>query len=62
MEYPSQQIVTGFYYRKVVEIASLTKIMTFYVVVSLLDQYSIDPKYVRVTVGEIAAGMSGTSA
>lgn len=62
MEYPSNQIVTGYYYKKVVEIASLTKIMTFFAVHKLLTTYSLDSDAQTVIVHEKAANIGGTSA
>ena len=44
VEHPSGQVVTGNYSKKVVEIASLTKIMTFYAVVQVLKMKEIDPE------------------
>ena len=61
-EHPNNQIVTGYYYKKVAEIASLTKIMTFYLVDRLLQQYSIEPSKVTVKIDQQAAEISGTSA
>jgi hypothetical protein len=43
VEHPSGQIVTGYYYKKVGEIASLTKIMTFYAAIRLLIQFAVNP-------------------
>jgi D-alanyl-D-alanine carboxypeptidase len=42
-EYPSGQIVFGNYFRKTGEIASLTKIMTFYTVYEIAERFN---KYV----------------
>jgi D-alanyl-D-alanine carboxypeptidase len=54
--------VTGYYYKKVVEIASLTKIMTFYVVVRLLGQFGVNPDLTIVQIDDKTADISGTSA
>jgi D-alanyl-D-alanine carboxypeptidase len=61
-EYPSGQIVLGNNYKKTGEIASLTKIMTFYTV------YDIAIKYVKnlgtelIEIDKEAESMTGTSA
>jgi D-alanyl-D-alanine carboxypeptidase len=62
VEHPSGQIVTGSYYKKNVEIASLTKIMTFYVVLRLVEQHGVDIDKVDVTIDGQVADISGTSA
>lgn len=41
-EYPSGQVIFGNYSKKVAEIASLTKIMTFYTVVKIAEEYDKD--------------------
>lgn len=41
-QYPSGQIILGNYYRKVSEIASLTKIMTFYTVYKIAEKFGKD--------------------
>lgn len=38
-EYPSGQIVFGNYFKKAAEIASLTKIMTFYTVYQIAERF-----------------------
>jgi D-alanyl-D-alanine carboxypeptidase len=43
VEHPSNQVVTGYYSKKVVEIASLTKIMTFYTAVRIYLQLALNP-------------------
>ena len=62
VEHPSNQIITGSYYKKVVEIASLTKIMTFYTVIKILSNNELEPEKQVVQIDEKAADMSGTSA
>jgi D-alanyl-D-alanine carboxypeptidase len=62
VEYPSNQIVTGYYYKKVVEIASLTKIMTFYATIRVYLQFSVSPEKEVVQIDAKAADISGTSA
>ena len=62
VEYPQMQIVTGSYYRKVVEIASLTKIMTFYAVLTICREMDLNPEKERVQIDAKAADISGTSA
>jgi D-alanyl-D-alanine carboxypeptidase (penicillin-binding protein 5/6) len=44
------------------EIASLTKIMTFYTVIDLLDRFKLHPDEVKIEVGYTATQVSGTSA
>lgn len=44
------------------EIASLTKIMTFYTVIDLLARFKMHPDEVKIRVSNIATQVSGTSA
>jgi D-alanyl-D-alanine carboxypeptidase len=44
------------------EIASLTKIMTCYVVCKLIREYKVDPKTTYIQVSAMASSMNGTSA
>jgi len=44
------------------EIASLTKIMTIYVVLKLLERYNLDEHKTLVTISPNAADISGTTA
>ncbi len=44
------------------EIASLTKVMTLYTVLNLLDKFSLDEATTMVTISANAANISGTSA
>ena len=62
VEHPNAQIVTGYYYKRVVEIASLTKIMTFYCVIQLLAKYSLNAELISIKIDDRSAEMSGTSA
>ena len=62
VEYPSNQIVTGYYFKKIVEIASLTKIMTFYTTMRLFTQYGLNLEKEIVQIDAKAADISGTSA
>lgn len=62
VEYPQMQIVTGSYFRKIVEIASLTKIMTFYAVLTICKEMDFDPEKEIVQIDAKAADISGTSA
>lgn len=62
VEHPSAQVITGYYYKKVVEIASLTKIMTFYAVIHLIDRHALNPELITLQIDEKSAEMSGTSA
>lgn len=52
MEYPSMKIITGNRFKKPAEIASLTKIMTFYTVYQIAVEKNIDIESHRVTVDE----------
>jgi serine-type D-Ala-D-Ala carboxypeptidase (penicillin-binding protein 5/6) len=62
MEHPSLKILTGNRFRNVAEVASLTKIMTFYTAYQLAQQHLIDIATELVTVDEAASSMTGTSA
>jgi D-alanyl-D-alanine carboxypeptidase len=62
MEYPSSQIIFGNYYKKIAEIASLTKIMTFYTVFSIAQEYKKSLSKELVIIDEEAQAMTGTSA
>ncbi len=44
------------------EVASITKMMTFYTTLKLLDRYNIDPATTIITVSRNASRMIGTSA
>ena len=44
------------------EVASLTKMMTFYVVLKLLVRFQMQPKQVQVQITKNAAACTGTSA
>lgn len=44
------------------EVASLTKIMTCYVVIKLCKQFRLDPKTTEVTISDVAADIRGTTA
>jgi len=44
------------------EIASLTKIMTTWVVINVCKDYGLNPKSTMVTVSDVAAGIWGTTA
>lgn len=62
MEYPSLQVVSGCRFKNPSEIASLTKIMTFYTVCGIASEKKIDLQGCLTTVDEEASEMSGTSA
>lgn len=62
VEHPSGQVVTGYYYKKVVEIASLTKIMTFYATIRTYLLFGVNPEKEVVQIDAKAADISGTSA
>ena len=62
MEYPSLKMLTANRHKNVAEIASLTKIMTFYTVHQLCEKYRIDVCQEIVIVNESASNMTGTSA
>ena len=61
-EYPSGQIIFGNYYKKIGEIASLTKIMTFYTVFKIAEKYEYNLYEEKVEVDEEAQATTGTSA
>lgn len=44
------------------EVASLTKIMSAWVVINLCKEWALDPKKTEVIVSDIAADIRGTSA
>jgi hypothetical protein len=44
------------------EVASITKMMTFYTVLNFMDEYNIDPESTYITISRQAANMKGTSA
>ena len=56
------KMLTGNRFKNVAEIASLTKIMTFYTVIQLAEKYCVDICQESVTVNEVASNMTGTSA
>lgn len=62
MEYPSQNIIASKKSRAKMEIASLTKIMTFYVILQIIKQNNIDPKIAKVKVSAQCTKLCGTTA
>lgn len=44
------------------EVASLTKMMTFYTAIKLLHRFNLTPQNVLITISEFAANLRGTSA
>lgn len=62
LEHPSKKIITGNRFKNPAEIASLTKIMTFYTIIQLSIQHQLDLKSIKVTVEETASNMTGTTA
>lgn len=44
------------------EVASLTKIMTFYTSLNLIKELKIDPKTTYISISETASNTNGTSA
>ncbi|TNV81785.1 hypothetical protein FGO68_gene11227 [Halteria grandinella] len=44
------------------QVASLTKIMTFYTCLKLIDKYGVNPYQTKITVSKIASSINGTSA
>lgn len=44
------------------EVASLTKMMTAYTVIKLLRRFRMDPEQTMVTVTDVAAEITGTTA
>jgi D-alanyl-D-alanine carboxypeptidase (penicillin-binding protein 5/6) len=61
-EFPSGQIVFGNYYKKIGEIASLTKIMTFCTVCDIGEKYNKNLSTETIEIDEEAQSMGGTSA
>ena len=55
-------MLTANRHKNVAEIASLTKIMTFYTVYKLVEKYNVNIGQELVTVNEAASNMTGTSA
>lgn len=62
MEYPSLQVITGSRFKNCAEIASLTKIMTFYTAFLIAQQKGIRIGEQLVVIDEEAGEMTGTSA
>ena len=62
MEYPSLQVIIGNRHKSTSEIASLTKIMTFYTAYRLAEEFEVDMKSEMVVVDEEAGEITGTSA
>ena len=44
------------------EVASITKMMTFYTVICIMDEYKIDPKKTLIAVSRMGSSVSGTTA
>ena len=62
MEYPSMQVLIGNRHKGTSEIASLTKIMTFYTAFRLAEEHKIDISTHKVVTDEEAGAITGTSA
>jgi len=62
VEMPSQRVIISHRSRVSLEIASLTKIMTFHTVLSLATQYALDIATTTVVVSPIVTLITGTSA
>ena len=62
VEMPTQRVILSHRSLISLEIASLTKIMTFHTVISLANQYAIDITTKTVVVSPKVAIISGTSA
>ena len=62
MEYPTRRLVVGNRGNTPLEIASLTKIMTFYTVIQLAKTHNIDITTEKVVVSEHVSKIGGTSA
>lgn len=44
------------------EVASLTKMMTFYTAIKLISRFNLTPSNVLITISDYAANLRGTSA
>lgn len=62
VEMPTQRVILSHRSLVSLEIASLTKIMTFHTVISLASQYAVDITIKTVVVSPKVAIISGTSA
>lgn len=62
MEYPSKRVVTGSYFKQIGEIASLTKIVTFYCCLLIVQSFEIDIDNEILTIDQQVECTSGTSA
>jgi D-alanyl-D-alanine carboxypeptidase (penicillin-binding protein 5/6) len=62
MEYPTKQIITGSYFRQVCEIASLTKTITFYCCLLLVEKYDINIDEEILVIDQQVESITGTSA
>ena len=61
-EHETQQPVLGCRSKSKIEVASLTKIMTFYVCVRIAEEFSIDLSRTKVKIDEDVEGFCGTTA
>lgn len=61
-EYPSGQIIFGNYFKKTGEIASLTKIMTFYTIFDIGVSFKRQLETETIEIDSEAQSVSGTSA
>lgn len=62
VEYPSERIIVSHRSAVLLEIASLTKIMTFYTVIRLVEERSINIKEEQIVVSPNVLHITGTSA
>ena len=62
VEYPSERVIVSHRASVSLEIASLTKIMTFYAVLAFVKDKDIDIKTEKIIVSEQAFKIGGTSA
>jgi len=44
------------------EVASITKMMTFYTVICIMDEFKIDPKKTLIAVSRMGSSVTGTTA
>lgn len=62
MEYPTGNLILSSKGQTSLEIASLTKIMTFYTIRKIAQEFYIDIKEEKIIITDQAMDMSGTSA
>ena len=62
LQHPTNQLILSSKGQTVLEIASLTKIMTFYTIRKITEQFSINISDENVIITDTAMDMSGTTA